>query len=79
MPGFRDEQRLGSASHAGPRIALGPAGSMRGPFAGGDADPAVGALGRRGTQKPFLRGLGDNLLDRQQFKYVWIDTGWRPQ
>jgi ABC-type oligopeptide transport system substrate-binding subunit len=29
-------------------------------------------------RKPFVRVLGDNLLDRQQFKYVWIDTNWRP-
>jgi MarR-like DNA-binding transcriptional regulator SgrR of sgrS sRNA len=28
--------------------------------------------------KPFVRGLGCNQLDRQQFKYVWIDTKWRP-
>ena len=28
-------------------------------------------------RKPFLRGLGENLLDRQQFKYAWIDTNWR--
>jgi ABC-type oligopeptide transport system substrate-binding subunit len=28
--------------------------------------------------KPFVKGLGTNLLDRQQFKYVWIDTNWRP-
>ena len=28
--------------------------------------------------KPFVRGFGENLLDRQQFKYVWIDTDWRP-
>ena len=27
--------------------------------------------------KPFVKGLGTNLLDRQQFKYVWIDTNWR--
>ncbi len=30
-------------------------------------------------RKPFLRGPGDNLLDRQQFKYVWIETDWRPR
>jgi oligopeptide transport system substrate-binding protein len=30
-------------------------------------------------RKPFVRGLGNNLLGRQQFKYVWIDTNWRPQ
>jgi len=29
--------------------------------------------------KPYIRGLGNNLMDRQQFKYVWIDTSWRPQ
>jgi ABC-type oligopeptide transport system substrate-binding subunit len=27
-------------------------------------------------RKPFVRGLGNNLLGRQQFKYVWIDTNW---
>ena len=30
-------------------------------------------------RKPFVKGLGNNLLGRQQFKYVWIDTNWRPQ
>ena len=30
-------------------------------------------------RKPYVRGLGNNLLGRQQFKYVWIDTKWRPQ
>ena len=29
-------------------------------------------------QKPFVRGLGANPMDRQQFKYAWIDTKWRP-
>jgi oligopeptide transport system substrate-binding protein len=29
--------------------------------------------------KPYLRGLGNNLLDRQQFKYIWIDRNWRPE
>ena len=29
-------------------------------------------------RKPFVRGLGANPLDRQQFKYAWIDTNWRP-
>jgi hypothetical protein len=29
--------------------------------------------------KPYVRGLGSNLLDREQLKYVWIDTNWRPQ
>ena len=28
--------------------------------------------------KPYVKGLGTNFLDRQQFKYVWIDTKWRP-
>ena len=28
-------------------------------------------------RKPFVRGLGANPLDRQQFKYAWIDTNWR--
>ena len=30
-------------------------------------------------KKPFVRGIGNNLLDRQQFKYAWIDTNWRPR
>jgi oligopeptide transport system substrate-binding protein len=30
-------------------------------------------------QKPFVKGLGSNLLNREQFKYAWIDTNWRPQ
>jgi oligopeptide transport system substrate-binding protein len=30
-------------------------------------------------RKPFVKGFGNNLLGRQQFKYVWIDTSWRPQ
>jgi oligopeptide transport system substrate-binding protein len=30
-------------------------------------------------QKPFVRGLGGNALDLHPFKYVWIDTEWRPQ
>jgi ABC-type oligopeptide transport system substrate-binding subunit len=29
--------------------------------------------------KPFVKGLGRNMLDRQQFKYAWIDTKWRPE
>jgi oligopeptide transport system substrate-binding protein len=29
--------------------------------------------------KPFVRGLGSNLLNREQLKYAWIDTNWRPQ
>jgi hypothetical protein len=28
--------------------------------------------------KPYVKGLSSNLLDGQQFKYVWIDTNWRP-
>ncbi|MFN0101161.1 MAG: peptide ABC transporter substrate-binding protein [Bryobacteraceae bacterium] len=28
--------------------------------------------------KPYVRGLGSNPLDRQQFKYASIDTTWRP-
>jgi ABC-type oligopeptide transport system substrate-binding subunit len=30
-------------------------------------------------RKPFVKGLGSNLLNREQFKYAWIDTHWRPQ
>ncbi len=30
-------------------------------------------------QKPFVHGLGTNLLDFHPFKYVWIDTKWRPE
>jgi ABC-type oligopeptide transport system substrate-binding subunit len=30
-------------------------------------------------KKPFVKGIGNNLLDRQQFKYAWIDQHWRPQ
>ena len=29
-------------------------------------------------RKPFVKGLGSNLLNREQFKYAWIDTNWRP-
>jgi oligopeptide transport system substrate-binding protein len=29
-------------------------------------------------RKPFVKGLGGNLLNRDQFKYAWIDTNWRP-
>jgi len=28
-------------------------------------------------KKPYVKGLGENLIDRQQFKYAWIDTTWR--
>jgi oligopeptide transport system substrate-binding protein len=30
-------------------------------------------------QKPFVRGMEANVLDKHPFKYAWIDTGWRPQ
>ena len=29
-------------------------------------------------RKPFVKGLGSNLLNREQPKYAWIDTNWRP-
>ena len=29
-------------------------------------------------QKPFVRGMEANALDKHPFKYVWIDTNWRP-
>jgi ABC-type oligopeptide transport system substrate-binding subunit len=29
--------------------------------------------------KPFVRGLASHLFDVRAFKYVWIDTNWRPQ
>jgi oligopeptide transport system substrate-binding protein len=29
-------------------------------------------------QKPFVRRLGLNALDKHPFKYAWIDTNWRP-
>jgi ABC-type oligopeptide transport system substrate-binding subunit len=29
-------------------------------------------------RKPFVKGLGSNLLNRDQLKYAWIDAGWRP-
>jgi oligopeptide transport system substrate-binding protein len=28
-------------------------------------------------RKPFVRAFGANLLDREQFKYTWIDRNWR--
>ena len=31
-----------------------------------------------GSAAAGAAGLGSNLLDRQLFKYVWIDTNWRP-
>jgi hypothetical protein len=30
-------------------------------------------------QKPYLRGIGANTLNVYPFKYVWIDTKWRPE
>jgi hypothetical protein len=30
-------------------------------------------------KKPFVHGLGNNQLERKQFKYAWIDTNRRPQ
>ena len=27
-------------------------------------------------RKPFVRGFGTNMMDRQQFKYTWIDRNW---
>jgi oligopeptide transport system substrate-binding protein len=30
-------------------------------------------------QKPYVRGLSDNLLDKHPFKYTWIDTNWKPE
>jgi oligopeptide transport system substrate-binding protein len=30
-------------------------------------------------QKPYVRGLGDNMLDKHPFKYTWIDTNWKPE
>jgi oligopeptide transport system substrate-binding protein len=32
----------------------------------------------RYLQKPFVRGMEGNALDKHPFKYVWIDTNWRP-
>lgn len=29
--------------------------------------------------KPFVRGMEGHLLDVRAFKYIWIDTNWRPQ
>jgi oligopeptide transport system substrate-binding protein len=34
--------------------------------------------GFAGFQKPYVHGLSTNLLDAHPFKYVWIDTNWRP-
>jgi ABC-type oligopeptide transport system substrate-binding subunit len=30
-------------------------------------------------KKPWVHGLGSNRFDIRPFKYVWIDTNWRPQ
>lgn len=30
-------------------------------------------------QKPYVHVGGGNPFDTQPFKYVWIDTNWRPQ
>jgi oligopeptide transport system substrate-binding protein len=30
-------------------------------------------------QKPYVRGLESNALDEHHFKYVWIDTHWKPE
>ncbi len=27
-------------------------------------------------QKPYVRGIEENILDQHPFKYIWIDTGW---
>jgi oligopeptide transport system substrate-binding protein len=29
-------------------------------------------------RKPYVKGLGTNLLDRYPTRYAWIDTNWRP-
>jgi ABC-type oligopeptide transport system substrate-binding subunit len=29
-------------------------------------------------QKPYVRGIGPNLMDVHPLKYAWIDTNWRP-
>ena len=29
-------------------------------------------------RKPYVKGLGANLLDRYPTRYAWIDTNWRP-
>lgn len=52
---------------------------------GGSPDPALcsdflaeGQLIRT-IFEGIAKGLGGNLLNREQFKYGWIDTNWRPQ
>jgi ABC-type oligopeptide transport system substrate-binding subunit len=35
--------------------------------------------GFAGFTKPYVRGLSTNLLDVHPFKYVWIDTKWKPE
>lgn len=29
-------------------------------------------------QKPYVRGMGPNLMDVHPLRYAWIDTNWRP-
>ncbi|HEX8183200.1 MAG TPA: ABC transporter substrate-binding protein, partial [Blastocatellia bacterium] len=29
-------------------------------------------------QKPYVRGIESNILDQHPFKYIWIDTDWKP-
>jgi hypothetical protein len=29
--------------------------------------------------KPFVRGFASHPFDVRAFKYIWIDTNWRPQ
>jgi oligopeptide transport system substrate-binding protein len=33
---------------------------------------------RPSLAKPYIKGLARNLVDRQLFKYVWIDRNWKP-
>jgi oligopeptide transport system substrate-binding protein len=33
----------------------------------------------RYLQKPYVRGLESNALAEHHFKYVWIDTNWKPE
>jgi oligopeptide transport system substrate-binding protein len=32
----------------------------------------------RYLQKPYVRGLESNTFNEHHFKYVWIDTDWKP-
>jgi hypothetical protein len=43
-----------------------------------DACPAACVLDDCGSDQAVRPGLGNSLLNRQQLKYVWIDTHWRP-